>query len=305
MEKIIELPKICDIRGNLSFIESLNHIPFEIKRAYWIYDVPGGEERGAHAFRTQHEFIVALSGSFDVVLNDGEKTSRYHLNRSYKGIYVPPMTWRCLDNFSTNSLCFVLSSEKFDPSDYIEDFNLFTEELNEKDIISIRSLINTEKDRHIISDISVSPVILNECFRSSSVNDCEEYLLPQIHNIAGNLTALNNNDDIPFSIKRAYYLYDVPAGAERGGHAHKNLYQFVIAAGGSFDVVIDDGENRRTVRLDRPNRALMIVPGIWREVINFSGGAICMVLASEIYIEDDYIREYNDFKKLKDEDHTL
>ena len=203
------------------------------------------------------------------------------------------------------SLCLVLSSEKFDPSDYIEDFNLFTEELNEKDIISIRSLINTEKDRHIISDISVSPVILNECFRSSSVNDCEEYLLPQIHNIAGNLTALNNNDDIPFSIKRAYYLYDVPAGAERGGHAHKNLYQFVIAAGGSFDVVIDDGENRRTVRLDRPNRALMIVPGIWREVINFSGGAICMVLASEIYIEDDYIREYNDFKKLKDEDHTL
>ena len=83
MEKIIELPKICDIRGNLSFIERLNHIPFEIKRAYWIYDFPGGEERGAHAFRTQHEFIVALSGSFDVLLNDGEKPSRYHLNRSY------------------------------------------------------------------------------------------------------------------------------------------------------------------------------------------------------------------------------
>ena len=102
-------------------------------------------------------------------------------------------------------------------------------------------------------------------------------------------------------IKRAYYLYDVPTGAERGGHAHKNLFQFIVAASGSFDVIIDDGNDRKTVTLNRPDKALLIVPGIWREVVNFSGGAICMVLASEVYDEDDYIREYDDFNYLKTE----
>lgn len=123
--KLIELPKIPDDRGNLSFIEGDTHIPFSIERVYWIYDVPGGEERGAHAFREQEEFIVALSGSFDVVLHDGEQETRFHLNRSYKGIYVPAMTWRNLDNFSTNSLCVVLSSTRFEESDYIRDFDEF------------------------------------------------------------------------------------------------------------------------------------------------------------------------------------
>ncbi len=121
--RLIQLPRIPDDRGNLSFIESEAHIPFEIRRVYWIYDVPGGEIRGSHAFRDQDEFIVAISGSFDVVLHDGTKESRFHLNRSYKGIFVPRMTWRTLDNFSTNSLCMVLSSTSFDEADYIRDFN--------------------------------------------------------------------------------------------------------------------------------------------------------------------------------------
>jgi hypothetical protein len=108
--RLIELPKVCDARGNLSFIQNSDQIPFDIKRAYWIYDVPGGRNRDGHAFRTQEEFIVALSGSFDVELNDGVEQKRFHLSRSYYGLYVPPMTWREIDNFSTNAVAMVLSS---------------------------------------------------------------------------------------------------------------------------------------------------------------------------------------------------
>ncbi len=123
--KLINLPKICDPRGNLSFIESEGHVPFEVKRCYWIYDVPGGMYREGHAFYEQDEFIVALSGSFDVVLNDGNGEKRYHMARSYYGIFVPHMTWRAIDNFSTNSVAMVLSNTAYDPKDYIEDFNEF------------------------------------------------------------------------------------------------------------------------------------------------------------------------------------
>lgn len=129
--KIIDLPKICDPRGNLSFIEGENHIPFKIERTYWIYDVPGGRTRSGHAFRTQEEFIVALSGSFDVVLNDGKGNEQtYHMARSYYGVYVPPMTWRKIVNFSTNSVAMVLSSTKYDHNDYIEDFEEFKTTVN-------------------------------------------------------------------------------------------------------------------------------------------------------------------------------
>ena len=123
--RLIDLPKILDPRGNLSFLESNNHIPFEIKRTYWIYDVPGGEVRGGHAFIEQHELIIALSGSFDVVLHDGEKEVKYNLNRSYFGLYVPNMVWRRLDNFSTNSLALIVSNIGYDVKDYIRDFDEF------------------------------------------------------------------------------------------------------------------------------------------------------------------------------------
>ncbi len=119
---LIDLPKILDRRGNLSFIEGDNHIPFEILRAYWIYDVPGGETRGGHAYRENQEFVVALSGSFDVVLHDGIQEHRFHLNRSYYGLYVPKMMWRSMENFSTNSLALILSSTTYDEGDYIRDF---------------------------------------------------------------------------------------------------------------------------------------------------------------------------------------
>jgi len=122
---IIQLPKIEDQRGNLSFYESLNHIPFEIKRSYWIYDVPGGQTRGGHSFKSQHEFIIALSGSFDVKLNDGVSEKTYSLNRSFYGLYVPNMIWRELLNFSTNSLALIVSSTNYSDADYIRDYNIF------------------------------------------------------------------------------------------------------------------------------------------------------------------------------------
>ncbi len=123
--KLIEFPKIIDERGNLSFFENNKQIPFAIARAYWIYDVPGGEIRGSHAYRTLQEMIVALSGSFDVVLNDGKQEKIYTLNRSYKGLYVPKMVWRRLENFSTNSLALIVADKEYDESDYIRDWDEF------------------------------------------------------------------------------------------------------------------------------------------------------------------------------------
>ena len=123
--KLINLPKILDTRGNLTFLESNVHIPFEIKRTYWIYDVPGGEIRGSHAFKKSHELIIALSGSFDVLLNDGMEEIRYTLNRSYYGLYVPNLIWKSLENFSTNSLALVVSNISYDQTDYIRNFEDF------------------------------------------------------------------------------------------------------------------------------------------------------------------------------------
>jgi dTDP-4-dehydrorhamnose 3,5-epimerase-like enzyme len=123
--KMINLPQFLDRRGNLSFIEEENHIPFKIKRTYWIYDVPGGEARGGHAYRENEEFIVALSGSFDVILDDGKERNVYSLNRSYYGLYVPKGYWREITNFSTNSLALVLASKQYDESDYIRDYQQF------------------------------------------------------------------------------------------------------------------------------------------------------------------------------------
>jgi len=123
--RIIDLPKFLDRRGNLSFIEEETHIPFKIERTYWIYDVPGGETRGGHAYKKNEEFIVALSGSFDVILDDGMKQKVFHLNRSYYGLYMPTGIWRQMENFSTNSLALVLASTHYDKSDYIFDFEEF------------------------------------------------------------------------------------------------------------------------------------------------------------------------------------
>lgn len=122
---MIDLPKISDPRGNLTFVEAGNHIPFDLQRVYYLYDVPGGAERGGHAHKELHQLIIAMAGSFDVVLDDGREKKRFHLNRSYYGLYVPTMIWRELDNFSSGSVCMVLASNKYDEADYYRDYDQY------------------------------------------------------------------------------------------------------------------------------------------------------------------------------------
>ncbi len=133
----------------------------------------------------------------------------------------------------------------------------------------------------------------------SSVFDCVILPLNKIHNRAGNITIVEGEKNVPFPVKRVYYLYDIPGGEDRGGHAHKALRQLIVAASGSFDVLLDDGTNKKIVTLNRPDYGLLVVPGIWRELLEFSSGAVCLVLASEKYETDDYIRDYNTFVNFK------
>lgn len=135
--EIVKLPKFIDRRGNLSFVEENNHIPFKIERAYWIYDVPGGEARGGHAYKQNAEFIIALSGSFDVIIDNGTEKEKFTLNRSYYGLYVPKGLWREMNNFSTNSLALVLGSTPYEVSDYIYDYNEFKEYIRNERVNNI------------------------------------------------------------------------------------------------------------------------------------------------------------------------
>lgn len=137
--------------------------------------------------------------------------------------------------------------------------------------------------------------------KKSSVYDCAVLPLSKIHNLAGNITIVEGETHLPFDVKRIYYLYDIPAGEDRGGHAHKALRQLIVAVSGAFDVLLDDGVNKKVVALNRPDYGLLVVPGIWRELMEFSSGAICLVLASEGYDEEDYIREYDEFLEMKNE----
>lgn len=125
--KIVDLPKIEDPRGNLTFIEGEQHVPFEIKRVYYLYDVPGGSHRGGHAHKDLHQLLIAMSGSFDITLDDGRTKFKYHLNRSYYGLYIPPMIWREIDNFSSGSVCMVLASERYSEDDYYRSYEQFSQ----------------------------------------------------------------------------------------------------------------------------------------------------------------------------------
>lgn len=137
--------------------------------------------------------------------------------------------------------------------------------------------------------------------KSSTVYNCSILEIDKHHNLQGNISVVENGVTVPFDVKRVYYLYDVPGGESRGGHAHIELQQFIVAASGSFDVILDDGQLKRTFTLNRPYQGLLVVPGIWREIDNFSSGSVCLVLASTGYDEADYIRDYKQFKKVKNE----
>ena len=146
-----------------------------------------------------------------------------------------------------------------------------------------------------------SILISREPMKKNSVYECVILPLNKIHNRAGNITIVEGDKNVPFDVKRIYYLYDIPGGEDRGGHAHKELKQLIVAASGSFNVLLDDGINKKIVTLNRPDFGLMVVPGIWRELIEFSSGAICLVLASSSYDEEDYLRNYQNFKSYRNE----
>ena len=283
--RIIELPKFLDARGNLSFAENYKQIPFEIKRTYWLYDVPGGEARGGHAYKRNQEFIIALSGSFDVVVSDGTNRKSFTLNRSYYGLYIPDGLWREMENFSTNSLALEFGSESYDKNDYIRDFSEF---------LNFRS---SDADVPSASGLHASP---SESSGKFNVFDCTMVELDRHHSDRkGNLTVVSNGETLPFDVKRVYYLYDVPGGESRGSHAHRDLEQLIVAASGSFRVTLDDGNCKRSFFLNRPYQGLYVKPGMWRDLEDFSSGAVCMVLASDIYKADDYIRDYDEFMEYR------
>jgi len=284
----MSLPKIGDERGNLSIIEQKKHIPFDIKRVHWIYDVPGGIERGGHAFKETEEFIVALSGSFDVIVDDGDIKKSYPLNRSYFGLYVPKGMWRAMTNFSTNSLALVLSSTVYDEKDYVSDYGEY--KYWRKDC----SKVPTKTDARTSIKVN-APINKQMLHDGRSVFDCSLCELNKMHDKEGNLTYMYENVHVPFPINRVFYSYDIPGGEDRGAHAHKHCHQFLIAASGSYEVVLDDGTNKRTVLLNRPFWGLHVPPGIWASEQGFSSGSICLVLASEGYSEEDYIRDYDDY----------
>lgn len=147
--------------------------------------------------------------------------------------------------------------------------------------------------------MSLKKLEYSKKIHQQNIYNCSVVELPKIHNNAGNITPIENNINIPFGISRVYYLYDVPGGGRRGGHAHKKLQQFIIAASGSFDVLLDDGTNKKAITLNQPYYGIHIIPGIWRELLNFSSGAICLVLASHKYDESDYIRDYQSYLNWK------
>ncbi len=285
---IISLPRIPDRRGALSVIEQFNNVPFKIERAFWIFDVPGDSVRGGHAFRETQEFIVALSGSFDVVLHDAEKEQVYHLNRSYYGVYVPKMVWREMRNFSTNAIALVVASTPYCKEDYIMVFEDF---VKEKQGAFQLQIIQKENKTPLIKWNTKKP----------TVYDCSVVELPKFMYEEGNLTWVESNLNVPFDLQRVFYLYDIPSGEARGAHAHKSCHQFLIAASGAFEVVLDDGVNKRTVMLNRPFNGLHIPPGIWAAEQGFSSGSVCLVLASEPYCADDYIRNYDDFVEFRNQ----
>lgn len=288
--RIIQLPKIADPRGNLSIIEQIKQIPFEIKRVHWVYDVPGGFDRGGHAYFETEELIVALSGSFDVVVDNGVEKKTFQLNRSYFGLYVPKRMWRTMTNFSTNSLALVLSSTEYNEKDYISDYKEFV--AWRKDGLKVPTITDAKTSVKLNK-----PLGKNLVDEGRSVFDCSLCELNKMHDKEGNLTFIYENVHVPFPINRVFYSYDIPGGEDRGAHAHKECHQFLIAASGSFEVVLDDGVNKRTVLLNRPFWGLHVPPGIWASEQGFSSGSICLVLASHGYDADDYIRNYDDYLK--------
>jgi hypothetical protein len=264
---LVALPQIPEPRGNLTVLEERVHPPFPIGSVRWFYDVPAGASWRAGESRVADALIVALSGSFEVDLGRRWSRSAIRLSRANTGLQVPAgLDWTVHDA-STNSVGLVISSKE-----------------NQLPSAGSGPLHQTE------------PTPLN---RESTIDDCRTITLPHLRDRHGSATEAVPREGVPFDIPRVYYLYDVPGGARRGGHAHRELEQIVLAVAGAFDLLLDDGRRARSIRLDRAHSGMFIATGIWRELLNFSSGAICLVLASAPYDEADYVRDYDAFRHEK------
>ena len=209
----------------------------------------------------------------------------FTLNRSYYGLYIPKGLWREIKEFSTNALALEFGSIPYDVNDYIRNYDAF--------LAYSKTIVAND-----MPQVKV-PVVEQEHegkYDLFNVFDCSMIELDRHHSDRrGNLTVVENGKTLPFDVKRVYYLYDVPGGESRGAHAHKELSQLIIAASGSFTVTLDDGKCKRSFFLNRPYQGLYVKPGMWRTLEDFSSGAVCMVLASDVYKASDYIRTYEEF----------
>jgi hypothetical protein len=249
-------------------MQERDHVPFAIDRTYWIYDVAGSHAGDESRDRPREEIIVALAGDLDVAVHDGAEERIVRLDRAYKGLLVPGMRSWSLRESSPNAIALVVASPPLDATDAKVAASIIT---------------------------SSGPVDA----RQSTIEDCAVVDLPRLDHPSTVTTSVRSGKDVDFQIRRVYYLTDIPHGAARGGHAHRELHQYVVAASGSFEVVIDDGLDSRSIRLARPDRALHLVPGIWRNLQDFADGSICLVIASRRFEESDYLRGYGEFLAYK------
>ena len=277
--QILAIPKICDPRGNLSFIENESQLPFAIGGVEWIYDVPSGESLPAQSFVTNRQLVVALSGSFtvNITLRNGASLP-VTLSSPDKGLLIEPYALRSLGNFSTNAVALILNSE---PS--------ATDSASPTPVPQIVSEKMLCADPHQFSS--------TEWPRKIDVG----YL--NLFNSRGKKSALVNGANAPYDVQRIFYMYDLPCDSVRGGHSHFRSFSLLVAVSGCFDVTLSDGVSCRKFTLHRPYQALFVPTGMWLDIDNFSAGSICLALSSTRFEEADYVREHNHFLELTHNKH--
>jgi hypothetical protein len=265
--RVVSLPQIPEPRGNLTALEELVHFPFRIRSVRWFYDLPAGGSWQASEARPGDALIVALKGSFDVVFGQRHGSRRVRLTRADTGLHVPrAVSWAAV-GASSDPVGLVISSQ------------------------STRQRRPESNPSHVNVGGALN--------QHTTIDDCRLLTLTRHRGLQGTSTEAIPQVSVPFEIPRVYYLYDIPDGASRGGHAHRGLEQIVVAAAGSFDVTLTDGRRDKTIRLDQAQSGVYIATEIWRELRNFSSGAVCVTLASAPYDEADYIRDFDEFQREK------
>ena len=273
--RTIQIPQICDPRGNLSFVEEEAQLPFTVGKVEWIYDIPALASVEGNAFPPVRQLIVALSGSFNVEITAEEgNTDVVPLNSPGLGLIIEAGVQRRLAHFSTNAVCLLVSAA---PAEFCH--------------------CNSAADSSLVTPSMVGL----HSHTSSSIAQCRLIELPRTMPAGnrGGICSIDNCSGSPFQIRRVYYLYDLPCDAERGGHSHKQSLTLLVAVSGCFDVTLDDGAGgSRTFTLNRPYQALFVPTGLWRTLENFSSGSVCLSLSSTLFAETDYVREYDLFRQL-------